>query len=431
MDKNTDNAIENLKKLEGKVFPTETQLFDSLVEAGISNMGDYRSGSRNKTIAREITRQYIDYCKTTEIDPACTQKRSYTITEVYDTPREREDNRGKDGRYIRYLRPLIIKTRSFQGTKAALFDQWGVYKEYKNEILSSSFESSFSKKKCFNPWGIHRETQPGEEKYKKIVSAKENDSLKCAFTSLESEGILTWSEYTMFVPDIQTEADGATITRALTEHEWKKRNQERLEYISELSREENCVLSVETFEAGIGDYEMWNTNYYMNDQQPEQQQANPAEEAMYLNYQAYIRQLTVKMCKKQKGYVPVNQIPNKYEIFSDWKYRRQYLDLDKKYRLQLLGWKSAWSEYQFEVINEAKAAKYDKGNAQDLALRLAVEYISYMETQMDKDCIYFAEGYADDFIGLINGAGSNRWFSIRKSKSGNKLHDRLKELYMK
>ena len=41
------------------------------------------------------------------------------------------------------------------------------------------------------------------------------------------------------------------------------------------------------------------------------------------------------------------------------------------------------------------------------------------------------QGYADDFIGLINGAGSNRWFSIRKSKSGNKLHDRLKELYMK
>ena len=176
---------------------------------------------------------------------------------------------------------------------------------------------------------------------------------------------------------------------------------------------------------------MWNTNYYMNDQQPEQQQANPEEEAMYLNYQAYIRQLTVKMCKRQKEFVPVNQIPNKYEIFSDWKYRRQYLDLDKKYRLQLLGWKSAWSEYQFEVINEAKAAKYDKGNAQDLALKLAVEYISYMETQMDKDCIYFAAGYADDFIGLINGAGSNRWFSIRKSKSGNKLHDRLKELYMK
>lgn len=431
MDKNTDNAIENLKKLEGKVFPTETQLFDSLVEAGISNMGDYRSGSRNKTIAREITRQYVDYCKTTEIDPTCTQKRSYTITEVYDTPREREDNRGKDGRYIRYLRPLIIKTGSFQGTKAALFDQWGVYKEYKNEIFSSSFESSFSKKKCFNPWGIHRETQPGEEKYKKIVSAKENDSLKCVFTSLESEGILTWCEYTVFVPDIQTAADEATITRALTEQEWKKRNQERLEYISELSSEENCVLSVETFEAGIGDYEMWNTNYYMNDQQPEQQQANPEEEAMYLNYQAYIRQLTVKMCKRQKEFVPVNQIPNKYEIFSDWKYRRQYLDLDKKYRLQLLGWKSAWSEYQFEVINEAKAAKYDKGNAQDLALKLAVEYISYMETQMDKDCIYFAEGYADDFIGLINGAGSNRWFSIRKSKSGNKLHDRLKELCMK
>ncbi len=431
MDKNTDNAIENLKKLEGKVFPTETQLFDTLVEAGISNMGDYRSGSRNKTIAREITRQYVDYCKTTEIDPTCTQKRSYTITEVYDTPREREDNRGKDGRYIRYLRPLIIKTGSFQGTKAALFDQWGVYKEYKNEIFSSSFESSFSKKKCFNPWGIHRETQPGEEKYKKIVSAKENDSLKCAFTSLESEGILTWCEYTVFVPDIQTIEDEATITRALTEQEWKKRNQERLEYISELSSEENCVLSVETFEAGIGDYEMWNTNYYMNDQQPEQQQANPEEEAMYLNYQAYIRQLTVKMCKRQKEFVPVNQIPNKYEIFSDWKYRRQYLDLDKKYRLQLLGWKSAWSEYQFEVINEAKAAKYDKGNAQDLALKLAVEYISYMETQMDKDCIYFAEGYADDFIGLINGAGSNRWFSIRKSKSGNKLHDRLKELYMK
>ena len=253
-------------------------------------------------------------------------------------------------------------------------------------------EKTLSNLMIEDPWGIHRETQPGEEKYKKIVSAKENDSLKCAFTSLESEGILTWSEYTMFVPDIQTEADGATITRALTEQEWKKRNQERLEYISELSSEENCVLSVETFEAGIGDYESWNTNYYMNDQQPEQQQANPEEEAMYLNYQAYIRQLTVKLCKKQKEFVPVNQIPNKYEIFSDWKYRRQYLDLDKKYRLQLLGWKSAWSEYQFEVINEAKAAKYDKGNAQDLASKLAVEYINYMETQMDKDCIYFAEG---------------------------------------
>ncbi len=44
---------------------------------------------------------------------------------------------------------------------------------------------------------------------------------------------------------------------------------------------------------------------------------------MYENYRRFIRQLTVYVCNGSEGaYCPEDEIPNEYEIFSDFTYSK-------------------------------------------------------------------------------------------------------------
>ena len=79
--KDRNNSI---KGLEGKTFPTEAALFDALAAAGISKLGDYRSGGHNREVARKEAGRHIEYKPTREIDPNCKSKRQYTVIKVYD-----------------------------------------------------------------------------------------------------------------------------------------------------------------------------------------------------------------------------------------------------------------------------------------------------------------------------------------------------------
>ena len=78
-----------LKALEGKTFPTETALFDALKAAGISTLGNYRSGGHNREVAKKEAGRYVEYKLTQEIDPNCKLKRQCTVIKVYDTPKKK------------------------------------------------------------------------------------------------------------------------------------------------------------------------------------------------------------------------------------------------------------------------------------------------------------------------------------------------------
>lgn len=97
-----------LKALEGKTFPTETALFDALKAAGISTLGNYRSGGHNREVARKEAGRYVEYKPTREIDPNCKSKRQCTVIEVYESPKTKVNKSGKSGKYINHLTTNVM-----------------------------------------------------------------------------------------------------------------------------------------------------------------------------------------------------------------------------------------------------------------------------------------------------------------------------------
>lgn len=281
---------------------------------------------------------------------------------------------------------------------------------------------------------ITKDMRPGEAKYCQVIGFKERDSLETALDSLSREGILEWTKYTRYAPIIKTTELVDSIERLKTWQEYQTDCDRRLNMIIQLSEEKNCVLSPKLFQTGLNvsqsTYDEWCQLYYSsNGEQLPDEQATIEQEVMYENYQAFIRQLTVCECSSNKALCPLEAIPNKYDIFTDWTYRRKYNDLDKSWKGQLLGWEQVRRELYFKLINEGRAVKYLEQYRPELAFELACEYILYMDEHMDKEKLYYPQGYTEDHMGIFNTSETSRTFLLKSSKTAVQLHENLKRLF--
>jgi len=435
MDNGDTDLVEHLKSLEGNNYDSEAALFDALYEKGVMLPKGYRSGSRNKDLARKEAERYIEYKPLIELNPNSKKKRAVTITKVRDPPRPKENRRGVRGRYTDKLRPLIVKTAldyPFHGTKAELFDSWGVYDGYKEQQIKTGLFAP-NQGHSFNPWKIVKTMFPGETKYCQIISFKERDSLENTLESLGREGVLEWEKCTIFAPLIENTDTVNSITRLKTWKEYTKDCNQRYELVIRLARTKNCVISPEIFRAGLyvskGTYYLWSQTYYTNNEQLPDVQATAAQEALYENYQSFLRQLTMRECLGHKAYCPPGEVPSKYDIFTDWTYRRKYNELDKSLKTQLLGWEQVRRELSFKVIDEVRAEKYLNAYAPELAFELGCEYILFMDEHMGKEKLYYPKNYTSDFEGVISKEGSERLFTLNTSRSAVQLHKKLKSYF--
>ena len=436
MSNDNPDLVKHLKSLEGNNYVSETALFDALNEVGVQLQKGYRSGGRNKELARKEANRYIEYKPLSEVDPNYKKKRAVTITKVRDPPMPKEDGRGSSGRYADYLRPLIVYTamdHQFRGTKAELFDRWGVYDNYREEQIKNGLFNP-NKGHSFNPWSIKKDMQPGETKYCQIISFKERNSLETALDSLSKEGVIEWSKYTRYVPIIKTTELINSVERLKTWKEYMEDCDKRLNMVIQLAEIENCTISPELFKTGLyvsqGTYNEWSQLYYSsNGEQLPDERATVEQGVMYENYQAFIRQLTVRECSHSKALCSPDAIPDKFDIFTDWTYRRKYNELDKSWKGQLLGWEQVRQELYFKMIDEGRAIKYLEQYSAELAFELACEYILYMDEHMDKEKLYYPPNYTSDFEGIISNDGSMRLFPLNTSKSAIVLNKKLIELY--
>ena len=101
---------------------------------------------------------------------------------VYDTPKKKVNKSGKSGKYINHLKPLIVKHDTFQGTKAELFDSWGLYDPYKG--IGIAVETTHA----FNPWRVPYNASLGDEAYRRAMNYQEKECLERALNSLQKEG---------------------------------------------------------------------------------------------------------------------------------------------------------------------------------------------------------------------------------------------------
>lgn len=397
----------SLKDLEGKTFPSEMALFDALVEAGVSTLGSYRSGGHNKSVARKEAGRYVEYKPTREIDPNCKSKRQCTVIEVYDTPKGKVNKRGKSGKYISHFKPLIVMYDSFQGTKAELFDGWGLYDPYKG--IGVAVETSYA----FNPWRVPYNASLGDEAYRRAMNYQEKECLERALNSLQKEGILTWRKPLKYSPRIETDGENDSSDRAQSCQEWENIHQNRLKLIQQTAEIEECALEPELYAVAFEPdmYERYKDDYYINKNKPMVYTATPEQQAWYENYCLFLRQSAVTECaeeekekekgkgvqggqkkpdsqdtkdgqEKQEKYIALEKLPDLHDFWSNPRYAKKYIQLDKHWKGSLLGWRSVWKEYEYEIIDHQAAEQYKVEDTAKEVEALRAEFLKYMDGQM-------------------------------------------------
>ena len=223
-----------------------------------------------------------------------------------------------------------------------------------------------------------------------------------------------------------------SIERLKTWQEYREDCDKRWKLVTQWSKKENCILSPELFRLGLyvtkDTYQKWSEQYcYSSGERLPNERATMEQESMYDNYQTFIRQLTICECSKSEEFCLPENIPNTYDIFTDWTYRRTYNELDKKWKGMILGWEQVRQELYFKVIDKEGALKYLARYSPELAFELGCEYILYMDEHMDKEKLYYPPNYTFDFNGIISNDESNRLFPLLTSKSASKLHNNMKK----
>ena len=438
MTNSTDEfaIYQKLKPLENKIFNTKTALFDALADAGVQLTKGYRTGSNNKKGAEKVARCYVEFTALKDIDPDCGKKSAQIITKVYDTPLPPDDGRGKAGTYITCLKSLILATADFKGQPYELFDRWGVFEKYKQYYLKkhSDLEMRLLEKgRTFNPWYVSDDMVPGLVKYKRCMSHQNKETLKRALDSLKKEEEVEWKENLYFIPSA-TNGLQENYGRTLSQSELYDNRKKREEYINTTASTENCVLDPELILAADTwenhDLEDYRDRYYMTiNRKPHPLQATEAEIAAYTNYQEFVRQCTYSESQGiYEGLCEREDIPNAFQIFSNYKYNVTYKEFDETLLKKILGWEKAWTDIEFHVTSNT--SNPNQSSSLEKAQELATKYTSYMDGRMDKETFWLSDEFADDAIGHI-GRTRLGYYTLNRSKSANELHDTLKGLYLK
>ncbi len=427
---------QKLKPLENKIFNTKTALFDALADAGVQLPKGYKSGSRNKALAEKVARCYVEFTALKDIDPDCGKKSAQIITKVYDTPLPPDDGRGKAGTYITCLKSLILATADFKGQPYELFDRWGVFEEYKRIYLKQHPDLAMElleQERTFNPWHISDDMAPGLVKYKRCMSYKIRETLKRALESLKKEERLDWKENLYFIP-CATNGLQDDYGRTLSKTELHDDQKQREKYIYTTASTENCVLDPELILAADTwanhDLSSYRDEYYSSDNRnPIPLQATDEETAAYINYQKYVRQCAYSESQGfYKGLCKSSDVPNAYQIFSNYKYSSCYKAVDELLRQKLLGWDKAWTDIEFHVTSNTNNPNYSSilGAAQELATK----YTEYIDNRMDKEKFWMTKDFVNDSNITIGTLEPNYYYPLNKSRAASELNNTLKKFYI-
>ena len=432
-----------LSKLINQPFPSMKKLIEAVKEVGVLGLDGFGKGGRNTKLAKKQLARYVKVCKLTEINPTCKKVNACTITEVFDPPLPKEDDRGKKGKYIDCIKPLILNTGDFSGKTYELYNQWELFYEFElqqaGENPTALLQIEYGN---YNPWKIEDNMSPGEIKYRSCMNYQINDRTKYALESLGKEEKLTWSEITMFIPDIKYEATDNTIDRLKAWKELQKECLQRQQLIELISSEENCVLLPELFTAinmtspyySNMSYESYCNEYYRNRQTLFPLCTTAHEDSIYENYQLYLRQLVYSLQMGYDKYVCVDDaedITNEYRFYSDWQRRALYNKLDNDLRPILLGWKTAWKEIEFHVYKDKKETLSSETVASHVET-LEKLYTKFMAGRMEPDKELFRSDpkYLDVCNVPFGRPRAYHLYSLSKSFAARGIQDQLEGLYL-
>ena len=419
---------------EGDIFPSFAKLFQAVTGRKPP------TGKRNLDIVKANLSRYLEYRKQCEVDKLCTKKNAVIVKKIYSTPLSKEiDGRGKHGKYVDLLRPLLLNLHSFEGKYTTLANHLGLFSKYFTEIkfrspdIAEQLERQ-SDSQDFNLWRHNKHTSAGEREYKAVISLKLREILKGALQSLQKDGIVNLQEVYAIVPDKDVVMEDFTIRpRSKVEEyeEWEICGKA----IEEEASRKGAVLNPELAKHLILGYDylqslMWSITPYDGPVEATPEQAEAIE-----NYQRYVRQCVVKEYKGLAELPVVEDYPlitNVGLFFQNPKLVQLYNNVDEKLRPTLFGDVKFWKEIRYEVVDDNKAARYwpqEGFHSEQAADQVSQEILSYMDGQLKKKRLETGPDDLDDVHLALGTPKAGREYILKNYASAVRFHEMLKKLY--
>ena len=448
-------------------------------------------GGRNKKFAEDRLKQYISYEKLCDIDPTETSKRTLVITEVYETPRKKPENRGKHGTYADLLKPLLLDRTYFEGKLYTLACALGLFSPYLKELLNAGFfrpliqnlyhrewlVAGFSELPRQNPWGDHAipflcripsiefEDRNPHLALNAYCSALWYQMRRAITTSLEAlarDEAIKLEEYHMFcgVPEghgkmtVPQAADKGAGPEA---HDTEEPAGQEIR--DAFLRQENCILRPTTLDY-LDVYSrqcrlMPVHDKSQNDEGYKQKRLyraphkylQDAEDAVE-NLQDFFRQyvfscwLGDRTNESAQGITlrPMSEVPDKFTFFQDRALCQQYKSISKVLLPALIHCSGIWSEIRYRVNPASpltRALLTESFDRTAAAAELSRRFLDYMEKHLDRIRFRIAGDREDTFRGKLLFVSKklpphyteeeNR--PLSESRSARALHQHLKQLY--
>lgn len=409
------------------------------------------TGQANLRIAKGNLKRHLNYDIAIKLDSNEKSKRAIIITEIYNSPVIVSENRGKHGKYVDNMKPLLLRKQEFQGKEYILWNELGLFSKYFKKTTASPEIQKLIEKRAsefdYDLWKPSKKITLGEGTYRAILRNKLKEITESALNSLQKDGIIEWEKHYVWIPNIHTlTVDYKPRIAAFKELQEESKNHAKA--LCEAASEVNSVLKSDVISAlFIGASEKDKPQYEELKKRVEiDRNLNPisatAEQAAAIeNYQLYIRQCAYSEYQaKEHGQKEENfpllkreYIPNKGKVFSIPELKRIYDKTDKSCRKKLLGDIQFWQEIQYQIIDKTKLKRQtlqEKLNLSTiLAENISLCVLAYMDEQMKKhECKVTKDVNPADIGGwgiILEGTA----FLLGDFLDAARLHKELKQQY--
>lgn len=434
-----------LKK--GQQFKDFTALFEEITGQKPS------TGARNRAAYERELSKHISYCKASEVNPEITSKRAIIIQEIYNTPLNLRENRGRHGKYSDHLKPLLLlscECSSFEGKMCRLSNCLGIFERYTLYQLNNTEiwnPKSRIDRLEINPWKITEEMVPGKQQYLRTLWNQIRAAIERSLDSLQKEGIVEWSYYHKLMPDLLIDVEGRKEKRFKSKHELQADNDKRRTLLEEVLSDTNAVLLPKTLNQLNMYSNCWKSDIdiailkeavYINDMSIPAEfliRATKEQEEAIANLEQFMRQYAYKKYYKLKKFPSIKEIPNEFEFFQNSHLAKKYKQMVKEMYPWLIECKAVWKEVEYRVIGEPHqlecyitSPEFDSETSKEA---LSKEFLRYMDSHTEE--IMFLPTPATEFdlkakrFGKATGPMMEKPISM--SKAACKLHEKLQQFY--
>lgn len=388
----------NLKK--GKQFKDFTALFESITGQKPS------TGARNRAAYERELSRHIKYCKASKINPEITSKRAIIIQEIYDTPLQLDEKRGKHGKYSDYLKPLLLISCgfcSFSGKMYQLANVLGIFSKYLLDQFNKMEVLKYGKqidRREYNPWKISEVMMPGREQYIRTLWNQIRTTIERSLNALQKEKIIEWQYYHQLMPDILIDIEDSEGKRTKSKAELEKDQIRREKLLEEIQSDGNAVLLPETIEQLNIYSEKWGhpikhsaftEGIIVNGNALPLEftiRATPEQEKAIKNLEQFMRQYTYKKHNHLDRFPKIEDVPNEYNFFQDRRLYKDYKQLIKEMYPWLIECKTIWKELEYEIIGDCSQLEnyidIQNFDGENCAQSLSLAYLNYMDSHMEK-----------------------------------------------